>query len=75
MDAVFHGTGAYLHDLLLVEFPLLGQVIQLIHILEQHRRQAIIAHRRARRILECISERSDDICRVRGGPVGSHGKV
>lgn len=64
---------AYLHDLLLVEFPLLGQVIQLTHVLKQHCSQAVIAHRRARRVLERISERGDDICRVCGGPVGSHG--
>ena len=66
---------AYLHNLLLVEFPLLGQVVQLTHVLTQDRGQAVIAHRRARRILERISEGGDDICGVRGKPVGSHVKV
>jgi len=35
---------AYLHNLLLVEFPLLGQIIQLVHVLKQHRSQAVIGH-------------------------------
>jgi hypothetical protein len=75
MNATSHRILAYLHDLLLVELPLLSQVIQLAHVLQQHRSQAVIGHRRARWILECISECGDDICCVRGGPVGSHGKV
>ena len=65
---------AYLHDLLLVKLPLLGQVIQLIHVLNQHRSQAVVGQSGARWILERISESGDDIRRVRRGAVSSHGK-
>ena len=65
---------AYLHDLLLVKLPLLGQVIQLIHVLNQDRSQAVVGQSSARWILERISESGDDIRRVRRGAVSSHGK-
>ena len=68
------GSRAYLHDLLLVELPLLGQVIQLIHVLNQHRSQAIVGQSCARWILERISESGDDVRRVRRGTVSSHVK-
>jgi hypothetical protein len=75
MDAaVEHEIMAYLHDLLLVELPLLGQLIQLTHVLKQHRCQAIVGQSCAGWILERISECGDDVCRVRGGTVGGHGK-
>ena len=60
-----HDIMAHLHDLLVVELPLLGQVSQLIHVLEEHRSQAVVAHSRARWILERISKRRDDVCSVR----------
>ena len=65
---------AHLHDLLLVELPLLGQIIQLIHVLNQHRSEAIIGQSCAGWILEGISESGDDIGRVRGRAVSSHGQ-
>lgn len=69
MDTIEHEmrSWAYLHDLLLVELPLLGQVVQLIHVLDQHRGQAFIGQSCARWILERISECGDDIRRVHGG--------
>jgi hypothetical protein len=70
----YYGPGmraimAYLHDLLVVELPLLGQ---LIHILEEHRSQAVIAHSCARWVFDCISKRSNNVHYVRGGAVSSH---
>jgi len=64
---------AYLHDLLLVELALLGQVGQLAHVLPQHSSQAVIAHGRAG-VFESISECGDDVCCVLGGVVRGHGK-
>jgi hypothetical protein len=74
MDTIEHEVRSwgYLHDLLLVELPLLGQVVQLIHVLDQHRGQAFIGQSCARWILERISECGDDICRVHGRTVSSH---
>jgi hypothetical protein len=76
MDTIEHEmrSWAYLHDLLLVELPLLGhwQVIQLIHVLDQHRGQVFIGQSCARWILERISECGDDIRRVHGRTVSSH---
>ena len=68
------GLWAYLHDLLLVELPLLGQVIQLIHVLNQDRSQAIVGQRSARIISERMPKSGDDIRRVHRGSVSSHGK-
>ena len=68
------GIMAYLHDLLLVELALLGQVVQLVHVLNEHRSQAVIGQSCAGWILERISECGDDVRRVCRGAVSSHGK-
>ena len=60
-----HGIMAHLHDLLVVELPLHGQFSQLIHVLEEHRSQAVVAHSSARWVLECISKRRNDVRGVR----------
>jgi hypothetical protein len=66
---------AHLHDLLVVELPLLCQVRQLAHVLEEYSSQAVIAHSRTRWVLEGISKRGNDVRRVCRGAIGGHVNV